>query len=203
MTMRVSGVSPYDARLFDPNASIPPENSGSAVDLLPQVNDPKNPARVLFQRQSLLYIRQIYYQVSLGPNGETNGVGEDYRNYLQIGTSNITYRSDLENYGRMDYWALTAHGPVTATDGSTSEPSLPVLARMRSVSIEIVYQEPRVDERDEVIVIDVNRPTRDEPPGCTPHAARGETEAMRNSGMRSYRASRAARATGSLVNLYI
>jgi len=49
MTMRISGVSSYYARLFDPNASIKPKKSGPIVDLLPQVTDPANPACVLFQ----------------------------------------------------------------------------------------------------------------------------------------------------------
>jgi len=135
MSMSISGVSSYSARLFDPNASIIPKKSGSIVDLLPQVTDPSNPAYVLFQRQILLYKRQVYYQIYLGPNGETNGVGDDYRKYLQIGNpqiqalvsaivspgddndakaqkildwviSNITYKTDLENYGLTDYWAL-------------------------------------------------------------------------------------------------
>jgi len=133
--MRILGVPPYDASLFDQSARIIPKNSGSVVDLLPRVTDTSNPAYALYQRQALLYDRQVYYQIYLGPHGETNGAGEDYRNYLQFGNprikalvdtiiglgddndakaqkildwvvTNITYKSDLENYGLMDYWAL-------------------------------------------------------------------------------------------------
>ena len=144
--MRIGGYSSYYTSLFDPYTSIIPKNSGSIVDLLPRYTNPLDLAYVLFQRQSLLYDRQIYYQIYLGPNGETNGVGEDYRKYLQIGNqriknlvdtiidpaddndtkaqkildwvvTNITYKSDLENYGLMDYWAL----PVQTLQKSAGE----------------------------------------------------------------------------------
>lgn len=135
MSMRISGVSSYYADLFGPKAGIFPKNSGSIVDILPKIADPLNPGSVLFQRLDLKYGQQVYYQTYEGPNGETNGVGDDYRKYLQFGNpqiktlvdaiispgddddakaqkildwvkTNITYKSDLENYGRMDYWAL-------------------------------------------------------------------------------------------------
>ena len=79
---------------------------------------------------------------------------------------------------------------------------MPVLVRLSALSIEI-YQDPGVDDYDDVVVIDMTPLTGEIPQGGMQDGTRGENTALTARGMSSFRASRTGHVKGNVVNIYI